>query len=278
MRRTPFASLWLVLVTFGACASSPPHLQHPFVGRFAEALAFVPQGMDRIMLKEGAGEGIFDVGSQAIREIECGRSLRERSPKEAGEAGFLRRLKLFEGVTISEYGNAGLAASHLATLGQPHGDVSGYTVRFRDEHEVGLQQLAPATWSVVVDDRFLIVANSVELLQSALARPHGDIAATLVRAVDVAADAYLVAYLIQADGKAMSMVIDKPCLRFDVSGPAELGRLITRTRFDENVRIEKLGERGSNQLWRIHVPEAYSTSQTDLWYMTLFCFGYFILI
>ena len=279
MRRSALASLWLVLLAgLCACSSSPPHLQHPFVGHFAEALAFVPQGMDRIMLKEGAGQGVFEDGSQAVREIECGRPRREWSPKETGQAGLFKRRKLFEGVTISDYGSTGLAGSHLATLGEPHGDVSGYAVLFRDEHEVGLQQLAPATWSVVVDDRFLVVADSVELLQSALARPHGDIAATLVRAVDVATDAYLVAYLIQADGKAMSMVIDRSCLRFDVSVPAELERLVTRTRFDKDVRIEKLGERGSNQLWRIHVPEAYSTSQSELWLTTLFCFGYLILI
>lgn len=70
MRSSLCATLSLLLV---ACTGTPaPQLQHPFVGRFADALVFVPQGMDRLMLSdcEVVAPGVRRT-SKRLLEVRC---------------------------------------------------------------------------------------------------------------------------------------------------------------------------------------------------------------
>lgn len=279
MRSSTCGSLCWLLVACAGAPSSPSYLQHPFVGRFADALAFVPQGMDRLMLTDcevAVPEG--ERTSARRREVRCGRpaDVQASDPADPATAWTVvwSRRQWFEGVTIADYGTAGVPRAELEALGAPQGTVAGHAVRWRGEHEVGLGQTSPATWSTVVDERFLVVANSEALLQSALARPHGDIAATLVREVDIGAGA---GWVVFATETGTWTVFDPSCTRVELCWPEAEGPPTDPLELEEGVRVEDLGRRGSNHRWRCFAPRDSAACYT-LTLKALMRFGYLITI
>lgn len=253
MRTSHCVALSLLLV---ACTGAPPpHLQHPFVGRFADALAFVPQGMDRLMLYdcEIVAPGAKRTSKRLI-EVRCGRPANVPAPDtaDANSAGsVLSRRQWFEGITIADYGAAGVPREEFEALGELLGTIADRTVRMRGEHEVGLGQTSPATWSTVVDDRFLVVADSEPLLQAALSRPRGDIAAKLLYEVEVGDDAGWVVF--ETTTRSWT-VADRTGTRFDLCWPEAAGQLTELVESEDEGRIEDLGHRGSQRRWRCFSP------------------------
>lgn len=269
MRTSLCAALSLLLV---ACTGAPPpHLQHPFVGRFADALAFVPQGMDRLMLTDcSAREPESASTSKKLLEVECG-----RPTKASGPILYALR-QWFEGITIADYGAAGVPSEEFEALGELQGTIAGRPLRVRGERPIGVGQTTPPTWSTLVDDRFLVVANSEALLQAALSRPHGDIAATLVREAKVPADAGWVVF--REDRATWFWTIaDRTRTRFELCWPAGTGPLNEHLESSDSDRVEDLGQRGSSHRWRcIATPESALRHILALHSMLLF--GYFIFI
>lgn len=255
MRTCLCATLSLLLVACTGAPSSPAHLQHPFVGRFADALVFVPQGMDRLMLSdcEVVAPGVRRT-SKRLLEVRCGRPANVPAPDtvDANSAwSVLSRRQWFEGVTIADYGAAGVPREEFEALGEPLGTIAGRTVRMHGERQVGLGQTWPATWSTVVDDRFLVVADSEPLLQAALSRPRGDIAAALLHEVEVGDDA---GWVVFETTTCSWTVADRTGTRFDLCWPAAAGQLTELLEGEDGSRIEDLGHRGSHRRWRCFSP------------------------
>ena len=277
MRTSPCAALGLLLV---ACTSAPtPHLQHPFVGRFADALAFVPPGMDRLMLTdcEIVAPGAKRT-SKRLLEVRCGRAANVPEPDQVDAnsawSTVLSRRQWFEGVTIADYGAAGVPREEFEALGEPQGTIAGRTVRVRGEHQVGLGQTSPATWSAVFGDRFLVVADSAALLELALSRPHGDIAATLMHEVELGADAGWVVF--EATTRTWT-VADRTGTRFELCWPEAAGQLTELVDSEDEGRIEDLGRRGSHHRWRCSSPHG-SVLRDTLVLTAMGHFGYLITI
>lgn len=278
MPRFTLASTTLLLA---ACASAParPSQQHPFVACFAEALAFVPPGMDRICLSDFLAMERVDHRPQGkLREVQCGRELRSTEPAAAdlpaAMGNLWARRQWFEGVTITDYGGTGVPSRARDALGEPSGEVAGHAVCFLSERDVGFGQRAPATWSTIVEDRFVIAANSEELLQSALRRTPPDITTTLLRDVDIADDAALV--LAVTKSKAW-MVVDRTGTRFEIVTPEVHGPLLELTDLGDGVTVEDLGRRGDCHHWRCHAPRG-SSEATTLMLQGMHLFGILILI
>jgi len=259
-----------------ACAgapSPPPHLQHPFVGRFADALAFVPQGMDRLMLTDFE-YAETEVASKKLLEVVCGRPTKFDA---SGPHPYALR-QWFEGITIADYGAAGVPREEFEALGEPQGTIAGRTVRVRGERPIGVGQTTPPTWSTLVDDRFLVIANSEALLQAALSRPRGDIAATLVREVEVPADAAWVVFS-ESRSNWTWTVADRTRTRFELCWPAEAeaGPLNEFLQLESEDRVDDLGQHGSPHRWRCFLTPD-SASRHILVLQTMLLFGYFIFI
>jgi hypothetical protein len=73
------ASLTLFALLGAACASASDGVAaHPFVGRFADALAFVPHGMDSIWLTDVRSVELPGWSKQPHLELRCGRDLASR--------------------------------------------------------------------------------------------------------------------------------------------------------------------------------------------------------
>lgn len=172
--------LWLACMFAVACAA-PRHTlpAQPFVSRFTKALAFVPERVDSLWLvADGEMIGLWlESQTRPQLEMRCGRDLE-------GLTAFTQ-LQTFEGVRIEDFGDAGVPASRRRELGEPSEILPGLQGWLRAPRKVGLGQELPATWTVIVEERFVVVADSVALLQDALTRRGDANAASLLALVDV---------------------------------------------------------------------------------------------
>jgi hypothetical protein len=160
----------VMAASFSACTTPDAVArEHPFLDRFREAMAFVPPSMNSVWLLDLRDvDWPSELSELAVNHlvVRCGRD-------HDSWAGWQQR-QMFDGVIIEDYGAQGVPPGRLESLGelQRWGDRE---VRFRPSRDIGVGQKAPATWSASIDGRFLLIADTENLLRVALDRPNGEI-------------------------------------------------------------------------------------------------------
>ncbi len=166
-------ALSVALVSWLAgCASEPATPKvvveastQAWLAPFAEALQFVPPGMQSHWLRVGEAEAAGDEPARRWLEVRAGRDF-DPNPTERGP---------YVGVHVLDAGPGGITLAELqVAAGERRAPFGATPVWCTSETRHGRDGVAVAcpTWSALVDERFLVNASSEALLHTALARSH----------------------------------------------------------------------------------------------------------
>lgn len=170
MQRASFA--FAMVAWLSSCASEPTARNgaaaastQAWLAPFAEALQFVPPGMQSHWLRVGEAEAAGDDPARRWLEVRAGRDF-DPNPTELGP---------YVGVHVLDAGPGGITLTELkVTDGERRAPFGATPVWCTSETRHGRDGVAVAcpTWSALVDERFLVNASSEALLHTALARSH----------------------------------------------------------------------------------------------------------
>jgi len=184
------AALLGLLLLLSSCTTSPrppSSSGSSFLQLFDDAAMFVPDDMDSIWLSDWRAPEIRGFRDHTPHlELWCGRD-------HGNWPGWTHR-QTFVGVRVEDYGKSPIPAARRDQLGDATDPIAGAPMWHKPEHKVGVAQITPATWATIIDNRFIVIADSKQLMRDALARRRGSIVADMVRDMEIPADSLSVVY------------------------------------------------------------------------------------
>ncbi|MBL8751559.1 MAG: hypothetical protein JNK78_20570 [Planctomycetes bacterium] len=162
------SALGAFVLILAACAAGPdmPPATREWLSPYAEALKFVPPGMQSHWFASRSYEAIDGEPARSWREVYAGRDFEPTWDIGVGP---------YVGVSVFDYGVGGaLLEEFRGSATEKRAAVGGCPVWCSVEQKLDKSgaRSPRESWSALVDDRFLVTATSEALLHDALRRDH----------------------------------------------------------------------------------------------------------